>query len=117
MKIIYKNKKTEKLCEDTKKAIKVLGKDIAISLANLINAIEEFNCLYDISLFPQYRLHQLSNNRQYQYSLTIQRSSKWRLIIYPLDEDENIWKSYENEKIKLTKAVCIEVLEVSKHYE
>ena len=42
MKISYANKKTERLCFDIRKATKDLGKDVAIKLHNLINAMEAF---------------------------------------------------------------------------
>ncbi len=117
MKIVYSNKKTEKLCEDYDKAVKVLSKDVAIRLSDLLNAIESFPTLLDLLYFPQYRLHALGQNRQYQYSFVIHKGSKWRLIIYPLDENGNILKDKSNEKEMLSKAVIVEVLEVSEHYD
>ena len=117
MKIVYSNKKVEKLCENTNAAIKSLGKEVAIKLANLINAIEAFNNLYDLFALPQYRLHSLKGNRQNQYSLVIDKKYKWRLIVYPLDEDGKLLFKSENEKALLVKAVMVEILEVSEHYD
>ena len=117
MKISYANKKTERLCFDIRKATKDLGKDVAIELHNLINAMEAFPNLQAIKGFPQYRLHSLIGERNYQYSLTIDKRYKWRLVIYPLDEEGNLLKDRSNEKEMLTKAVKVEVLEVSEHYE
>lgn len=117
MKITYSNKKTENLCENTSKAVKVLGHDVAKKLADLLNAIESFPTLYDLYLFPQYRLHALGYNRANQYSFVIHKGSKWRLIIYPLDSDGNLLKAGNNEKEMLIKAVMVEVLEVSEHYD
>ena len=117
MKIIYSNKKTEKLCSDYKKAIKVLNKDVATKLSDLLNAIEAFPALSDLLGLPQYRLHALGQNRQYQYSLVIHKGYKWRLIIYPLDDNGDILKDKSNEKEMLSKAVMVEILEVSEHYD
>ena len=117
MKITYSNKKTEKICEDYSKAVKELGKDVATKLVNLLNAIKAFPNLYDIYCFPQYRMHPLKADRKYQYSFTIHKGYKWRLIVYPLDEEGNILTNNDNEKAMLMKAVMVEVLEVSEHYE
>lgn len=117
MKIIYSNKKTEKLCEDFNKAVKDLGRDVAIRLSDLLTAIESFPTLLDMLGFPQYRLHALKQNRKHQYSFVIHKGYKWRLIVYPLDESGTILKEETNERIKLSKAVMVEVLEVSEHYD
>ena len=117
MKIIYSNSKTEKLCEDGKRANKVLGPDVAKKLSDLLNAIESFPTLLDLRGLPQYRLHPLGYNREYQYSFVIHKSYKWRLIVYPLDEQGKILKDKSNETEMLSKAVMIEVLEVSEHYD
>ena len=117
MKISYSNNKTQKLCEDTNKAIRTLGKDVATKLADLLNAIVAFPCLYDLYNLPQYRLHKLTANRKDQYSFVIDKRYKWRLIIYPLDSDGNLLKAGNNEKEMLIKAVMVEVLEVSEHYD
>ena len=118
MKIIYSNKKTNKICTDYRHSIKLLGKQIADRLFDLIDAIDSFPCLLELSNgLPQYRLHSLSGDRNYQYSLVIAKSSKWRLIIYPLDKDSNLLKDKSNESLMLSKAVKVEIVEVSEHYE
>ena len=117
MKIIYSNSKTERLCNDFKRASKELSKIVAEKLSDLLNAIEAFPTLLDLRGLPQYRLHSLGYNREYQYSLVIHKGSKWRLIIYPLDEEGNILKDKSNETTMLSKAVMVEILEVSEHYD
>lgn len=117
MKIIYSNNKTEKICNDYKKATKELGQEVAIRLSNLLNAIESFPTLFDLKGLPQYRLHALGQNREYQYSFVIHKGHKWRLIVYPLDERGNLLKDKSNETETLSKAVMVEILEVSEHYD
>ena len=117
MKIIYSNKKTEKVCENFTKATKEYGKDVATRLFDLLNLIESFPTLLDLIGMPQYRLHSLSGNREYQYSFVIHKGYKWRLIVYPLDENEKILTDKSNEREMLSKAVMVEVLEVSEHYD
>ena len=117
MKIIYSNSKTERLCEDSKRAVKELGPDVARKLSDLLNAIESFPTLLDLKGLPQYRLHSLGYDREYQYSLVIHKGYKWRLIVYPLDEQGNLLKDKSNETEMLSKAVMVEILEVSEHYD
>ena len=117
MKIIYSNKQTEKICENEKKAIATLGSVVAKKLMMLLDAIEEFPNLYDLFVMPQFRLHALSNDRKGQYSFVIHKGSKWRLIVYPMDEDRNILMNYLNEKEMLIKTVIVEIVEVSEHYD
>lgn len=117
VKILYSNSKTEKLCQDSKKAVKELGSEVAKRLFDLLNAIESFPNLLDLKGLPQYRLHPLGYNREYQYSFVIHKGYKWRLVVYPLDEEGNILKDKDNETKMLSKAVMIEVLEISEHYD
>lgn len=116
MKVLYSNKKTQKLCEDYKHASRTLGNLVADKLMDLLNAIESFPTLLDILGLPQYRLHSLTGDREYQYSLVIAKGTKWRLIIYPLDENEKVLTDKSNERQMLSKAVAVEILEVSEHY-
>ncbi len=117
MKIIYSNKKTEKLCTDPNKAKKELGNEVATKLWDLIDYIDSFTNLYDLFVIPQFRLHGLSGDRNNQYSFVIHKGYKWRLIVYPLDINEKLLKDKENEREMLTKAVVVEILEVSEHYD
>ena len=117
MKICYANKKTQKLCEDELKATRELGKDVALSLMSLVNLIESFPNLNDLKAFPQYRLHALHQDRKHQYSFVINKRYKWRLIVYPMGDDEVILTDNSNETAMLTKAVQVEIVEVSEHYD
>lgn len=47
----------------------------------------------------------------------INKSSKWRLIIHPLDENDNLLTAGINEMEMFVKAVTVEILEVSEHYD
>ena len=116
MKIIYRNQKVRRICEDHKLATIKLGKDVADKLYDLLNAIEAFINLYDLFCLPQYRLHSLNGEREYQYSFVIHKGTKWRLVVYPLDRDGNILTDKSNEKEMLIKAIIVEIWEVSEHY-
>ena len=49
------------------------------------------------------------------FSMYLGKTTGYRLLLYPLDEEENIVIS--NESDFYTIAVCVEIIEVSKHYE
>ena len=116
MKLCYKNKKTQELCEDYHKAIKHFGKDVALKLMGLINAMKSFPTLFDLKGFPQYRLHALIGNHSGEYSFTIDKRYKWRLLVYPLDENGVPLSDRSNETALLMKSVAVEIMEVSEHY-
>ena len=117
MKLVFKSNKLEKECTDIKIAVKKYGFDVGRKLIDLINYLEEAENLLDVSKLPQYRLHQLKGDRKYQYSIIIFKPSKYRLILYPLDEDNNIMKSMDNENLMFIKCIVIKIMEVSEHYE
>lgn len=117
MKLIYNNKKIEKECNDLSVAKRKYGIDIAKALHKLINILENAENLLDIYKLQSFRLHLLKGNRKDQYSLTILKSSKLRLIVYPIDENNNIMRSLDNQNLMFIKCIIIKIMEVSEHYE
>lgn len=112
----YGNKKTRKLCSDSKQAKKVLGELVAEKLFAAINFIESASTLNDVACFPTYRLHQLSGDKKDLFAVDLGRKLGFRLIIKPdppLNREED--KLDFNSKCSVVK--CIIVLEVSNHYE
>lgn len=117
MLIEYSTKKVAKLCTDKKCAIKTLGYDVGIRLRKLVELLDSAINLIDIAEIPMYRLHSLKGNRKNQYSIVIWFKSKYRLILYPLDDFMNIITNEENEFELLKKTKIIKILEVSEHYD
>ena len=78
-------------------------------MIKLVILLENADNLKDVSGFPQYRLHQLKGNKKDQYSITILKSSKYRLIVYPIDENNNIMKSLDNEQLMFIKCIKIQI--------
>ena len=117
MLIEYSTKKVLKLCTDKKCAIKNLGYDVGIRLRKLIELLDSAINLMDIAQIPMYRLHLLKGNRKSQYSIVIWFKSKYRLILYPLDENFNIIENEDNEMKLLSMTKTIKILEVSEHYD
>ena len=90
MLIEYSTNKVYKLCTNKKNAIKKFGFDVGIRLRKLIELLDSSSCLLDILEIPMYRLHELKRNWIKQYSIVIWFNSKYRLILYPIDDKNNI---------------------------
>lgn len=117
IKIIYHDKKVEKLCTDLKKAKRELPANIAEKLHALINLLESSENLQDIAELQIYHLHPLHGDREGFYGLDIAgRKAGYRLIVIPLDDDSNVWKEKDvNIVYKATEIII--AWEVSNHYE
>ena len=115
MKVLYKDSKVKKICTDEKLAIKKLGKDVATRLFAAINLLLNAKNLKDILVFPQYKLHLLKGNYKGVYSMYLGKTTGFRLLLIPLDKDEKVVETEDMSVYTIT--VCVEIMEVSKHYE
>lgn len=119
MKIKYKNKEVEQICTDIKKAKKLFDDQITPKkLMAKINYIQSANSFNDIRQYSPFNCHNLSKDRKYYWALDINgRKSSYRLIVAPLDENDNIITTSSTflSDCKNIKIILIE--EVSNHYE
>ena len=115
MKILYKNSKVEKIFTNEKEAIKKVGHEVAVKLFAVLNLLKASRNLKDILVLPQYKLHALKGERKGEYSIYFGKSTGFRLILIPLDENQKLISS--NDMSIYTISVCVEIVEVSKHYE
>ena len=122
--MLYKKDCDKIICSDLKKAMKYFGGNriIAISLLSRINAIEQATTILDIINQPQFRFHKLldfGKHKDYEGLFAIDvktKMEKWRIIIEPLDENDEPFNPCNIDKIaNMVKAVLIR--EVSNHYE
>ena len=93
MKIIYATEKLELQCTSLKAATKLFGGDrnLAISLMARINAIEKAYVIKDIIVMPPFHFHNLHGNREGFFAIDVKsRREKWRIILQPLDENEQV---------------------------
>ena len=117
MKIIYKNKKTERLCTDFSYAKKELNFRIAEKLHVLIRILQSAETLEDIARLSTYRLHSLQGNLNGKLSLDIAgRKAGYRLLIVPLDAD-GIERNNDDIRLVCQFTEIILIWEVSNHYE
>jgi len=121
VKVKYKNKKVQKQCTNLKEAQKAFSDKITKKLFATINYIDNAKNLGDIINMPIYHFHHLKQDKRisskYQYAIDIDgRKSPYRLIITPLDCNEEVVTSTDLKELNNCTNVLL-VLEVSKHYE
>ncbi len=119
MKIVYANTKTEKQCTSSKEANKLFGgnKALAVSLLSRINAIGQADSIHDIIVMKPFRFHKLKGDKNGYFAIDVKTiRDKWRIVLQPLDEDEQPYDPCHIDEIaKIVKVV--EISEVSSHYE
>ena len=102
MKVRYRSREVERICNDFNYACKEFDKNTARRLAVLmenINAVDHIDVFYRNPIFKKYRIHELKGDKKGITSLSITRSYRMEMIVTVLiGEDE------------------VEILEVSNHY-
>lgn len=114
MKILYKNKKLEKVCSSLKEMKKKFDINVAEKLNNTLVFIDSANDMNDLYLKPSFNLHPLKGDREGQFSIYIGKTFGYRIIFVPLDEKEKELKNIDILEYKKIKIIKIEG--VSNHY-
>ena len=123
MRILYSDKKTEEYCTSLKAASKLFGgnKTLAISLMSRINALDSADTIIDIIMNPAFHFHALQKkgkrNLKGYYAIDVKsRKDAWRIVLQPLDENEQPYKDISIDQIAGAVRI-VEITEVSNHYE
>ncbi|MGL5977775.1 MAG: hypothetical protein ACRCZJ_02110 [Erysipelotrichaceae bacterium] len=123
LKIIYNSKKIEEQCTLKPKAKKLFGGNniLVISLLARINALENAECIKDIIVQPTFHFHKLKHKQgrdlEGYFSIDVKsRKDSWRIILQPLDDQENVYNPCNIDQIA-SKVKIIEIMEVSNHYD
>ena len=119
MKIIYANEKLKLRCTSLGEAQKFFGgeKSLAVKLLARINALESASVLKDIIMTPPMRFHALTGDKAGLFAIDMKtRRDPWRIILQPLDEEENPYSPCRIDEIANVVKI-IEIEELSKHYE
>ena len=97
---------------------KLFGGDAALvrSLKGRIQYIEGAATFQDLVTRPALHFHKLLGNLDGFYAIDVKsRKEKWRILLRPLDENE---EPFEESIDKIAKiAEIVEIKEVSEHYE
>ena len=91
MKVAYDNRKVEKQCTDLKAARKLFGGNnaLATSLFARINALQQASVIKDIVVMPTFHFHKLNGDLEGYFAIDVKsRKDPWRIILQPLNEDE-----------------------------
>lgn len=102
MKVRYRSKEVEHICNDFNYACREFDKNTARRLAVLmenINVVDHINVFYKNPIFKKYRIHELKGDKKGITSLSITSSYRMETIVTVLIEEDEI-----------------EILEVSNHY-
>lgn len=116
MNIQYKDNKIRKLCNDHRVAVKQLNSRVADRLHEVLNFINSAENLLDVAKMPAYRLHPLSGDRAGSFAIDLIKKSGFRLILIPVDENENEYTTKDVDIIYRSSSTII-LLEVSNHYD
>lgn len=117
--LVYENSKVQKQCTDLKTAKKLFGGNtiMATSLFARINALQQASVIKDIVVMPTFHFHKLSGGMDGYFAIDIKtRREPWRIIIQPLDENENPYVPCNIDEIAGMVRI-VEIKEVSNHYE
>lgn len=123
LKLVYASEKLEVQCTNAKAAKKLFHGDqqLTVSLLSRINALEQADTLKDIVVQTSFHFHKLKNkkgrNLEGYFAIDVKsRREQWRIILQPLDNDENPYVPCNIDEIA-GKVKILEISEVSKHYE
>lgn len=123
MKVNYSTEKVKNLCEDIRIAKKFFNGNtlLANSLMARINALKQADTIKDIIVQPAFHFHKLINKNgrdlEGYFAIDVKsRREQWRIIIEPLDENEQTYNPCNIDEIAENVRV-VEIMEVSKHYE
>lgn len=71
----------------------------------------------DIIVMPTFRFHKLNGKLEGFFAIDVKtRRDKWRIILQPLNEEENVFDPCNIDEIAAAVKI-VEIREVSAHYE
>lgn len=71
----------------------------------------------DIIVMPTFRFHKLNGKLEGFFAIDVKtRRDKWRIILQPLNEEENVFDPCNIDEIAAVVKI-VEIREVSAHYE
>lgn len=113
MKISFYSQRIDKLYHDDKQLVKKYGFECAerlINIAQVVNGISNYKELMSPP-FMKYNFHELKGDMQYQWSIRLSKSSGVRLVVFLLDEDDEVIKDISRQD-----CVCICVKEIRNYH-
>lgn len=116
MRLTYRTKNDERLCNDFIFARRKLGNDVAERLMKAIGFAEAASTLADFVRVPQFHFHPLKYRSHPCFGIDLIKTSGMRLILTPLDAaDQPEERSRSLHQILIESTIA--EAEVSNHYE
>ena len=123
MELVYASDKVKAQCTSAKAAGKLFGGDSTLvrSLLARITSLKAAVTIKDIIVQPSFHFHKLDNkhgrNLEGYFAIDVKsRREQWRIIIQPLDDNNNPFRPCYIDQIAEYVRI-VEITEVSKHYE
>ncbi len=107
MDVEFNKNKMKKTCESGKDLIRTFGQSRARKIQRRLTVLGEADCLEHISHRPPERRHQLSGNRDEEFTVDIE--DQWRIIFKP-NHDEIPRK--EDGGIDISKVTSILIIDI-----
>ena len=85
MKVTYKNKKLEAICENYSKAVKAYGEDIASKIHLRIDQIKSSESVEFMMAYSVGRCHKLKHDRAGTYAVDLTHPHR---LVFKVNEDE-----------------------------
>ena len=117
MEIEYQTDKVKRLCKDLSYAKKQLPTKVAEKLLAHINYIEQAACFSDIMTYLPFKFHKLQAEWKDNHALDVGRKLGYRIIIEPLDENNNSLKKEKDINVIRNCTKIVLVVEVTNHYD
>lgn len=123
MELVFTSEKVESQCTSVKAAKELFGGNVMLtnSLLARINALKQADTIKDIIVQPVFHFHKLINKNgrdlEGYFAIDVKsRRDQWRIILEPLDENNEPFNPCNIDEIAETVRI-VEITEVSKHYE
>lgn len=119
MKLIYNNNKVKKECCDEKFACKTHGKNVADKILSSVQYLENADELLDIKNFIPFHFELLYKDdkiKKRTYSIRLGAKTGYRLLLCVLDANKEVIYNDSNNSL-YSKAVYIEVIKITNHYQ
>ncbi|MAE50883.1 MAG: system killer suppression protein [Micavibrio sp.] len=107
MDVQFKKNKMQKTCESEKRLIKTFGQSRARKIQRRLTVLRDADCLEQISHKPPERRHQLSGNRDEEFTVDIE--DQWRIIFKP---NHNEIPRKEDGGIDISKVTAISIIDI-----
>lgn len=117
MDVEFKNNNAKRLCNDLAFAKKKLGAVVSEKLFSHMDYIRNAGNFSDIMSYPPFHCHKLQGDLKDYFALDVGRTLGYRIIIDPLDENNNSLKNEKDINIIKNCTKIVLVVEVTNHYD